>query len=188
MLKVYVPELEYFNEATATFGKIKAQTLRFEHSLLSLAKWESKWHKPYIEPSVPIKNRNTKKTEEEARDYFRCMCLDSDVNPLTFALLPPIVIAQLYSYINDPMTATWFSNKTNQSGSREVITAELIYYWMITLGIPFECQKWHINRLLTLIRVCNLKQQPAKKMSKSEILKRNSALNAARKRQMRTNG
>ncbi len=188
MLQIEVPETEYFDESTSTFGKIPRKVLHLEHSLLSISKWESKWHKPYL-GSPNIKPEKQQKTDEEIFDYIRCMSIDKDVDPNTFRFIPPKEVDRIREYINDPMTATWFSNRPDQKrGSREIVTSEVIYYWMIALNIPFECQKWHLNRLLTLIRVCNLKQQPPKKMSKSAISKQNAAINAARRSRMGTKG
>lgn len=186
MLQINVPNIEYYDERTNTFGRINGCTLNLEHSLLSISKWEAKWHKPYIEsPNSP---KSKAKTPEEQLDYIRCMCLDKNVDPLLFNFLPVEVVLKIKTYIDDPMTATWFSDRDNHQNPKEIVTSELIYYWMIALGIPFECQKWHLNRLMTLIRVCNLKQQPSKKMSKRDIMRRNQSLNAARRSRMGSKG
>lgn len=186
MLQISVPDMEFYDERTNTFGKIKGGTLNLEHSLLSISKWEAKWHKPYMEsPNLPAEKR---KTQEEQLDYVRCMCLDKNVDPLLFNFLPAESVMKIKAYIDDPMTATWFTERDNPRGSKEIVTSELIYYWMIALEIPFECQKWHLNRLLTLIRVCNRKQQPEKKMSRRDIMSRNRALNAARRNRMGSKG
>ena len=116
------------------------------------------------------------------------MTLNRHVPDEVYGCLTRSSIKQINEYISAPMTATWFNKDVTGRGSREQITSELIYYWMIALNIPFECQKWHLNRLLTLIRVCNLKNQPSKKMSRREIMSRNAALNAARRKQLGTNG
>ena len=127
-------------------------------------------------------------TSEESIDYIRCMTITQNVDPLVYNSITPEIFNEVQEYIELPMTATWFNDRREGSPSREVITSELIYYWMIALNIPFECQKWHLNRLLTLIRVCNIKNAPPKKMSKREIMERNRALNAMRKKQMHTKG
>lgn len=180
MLKITVPEREAFDESTNEFIYIKEQTLCFEHSLVSLSKWESKWCKPFL-------SNIKEKTVEEALDYFRCMCITQNVKPEVFNFLTEENIKDLNDYINQPMTATWFRDDEKGS-SREIITAEIIYYWMINFNIPFECQKWHLNRLLTLIRVCSIKSQPPKKMSRSEAMSRNRALNEARKAAAHSHG
>lgn len=158
----------------------KEQTLQLEHSLVSLSKWESKWCRSFL--SKPPA------TTEETIDYIKCMTLTKNVNPNAYANLTTENIEQIKEYINAPMTATTFSDNKKGGRNNEIVTSELIYYWMISLQIPFECQKWHINRLLTLIRVCNVKNQPPKKRSKREIMSRNAALNAARRQQLNTNG
>lgn len=179
MLKIYVPQREFFNEETNEFVTVKGTTLTLEHSLLSISKWESKWHKPFM--------TKESKTIEEIVSYIECMTLNSISDPNVFKAITNKNLKEVQDYISDPMTATTFSDMHNKP-SREIVTSELIYYWMIALNVPFECQKWHINRLLTLIRVCNIKSQPAKKMNKREILNRNRALNAARRKALNTTG
>ena len=180
MLKITVPSSEQWDESKQEFVYTKECTLELEHSLVSLSKWESKWCKPF--------NSKTDKTYEETIDYIRCMTLNSNVDPSVYSCLTNENINEINSYIEAPMTATWFSKGPKGAPNSEQITAELIYYWMIALGIPFECQKWHLNRLLTLIKVCNIKNQPPKKMSKREIMSQNAALNAARRKQLNTKG
>lgn len=180
MLEIMIPAVEQWDESNQEFINTKEQTLRLEHSLVSLSKWESKWCKPFL-----TKNE---KTEEELIDYIRCMTITKNVNPNVFRNLTSSNVDEIVKYIDAPMTATTFYEGDRKGANREITTSEIIYYWMVTFNIPFECQKWHLNRLLTLIRVCNVKNQPAKKMSKQEILSRNAALNAARKKQLNTNG
>lgn len=176
MLIINVPDAEVFDSSKNEFHNIKGQTIALEHSLVSISKWESKWHKPFLHNKDP-------KTTEEILDYVRCMTLTQNVNPILYKALTKENIEAIMKYLEDPMTATWFSKKEEpKRATREIVTSEIIYYWMIALNIPFECQKWHINRLLTLIRVCNEKNAPTKKMSKKEILSRNRALNAARRK------
>ena len=185
MLEITIPPVvsEQFDESKNEFvysTVLEEQTLQLEHSLVSLSKWESKWCKPFIS--------HKEKTVEEILDYIKCMTLNDNVDPEVYKHLTVGNFNEVHEYINAPMTATTFSADRNGKGSREIITAELIYYWMITLNIPFECREWHLNQLLTLIRVCNIKNSPPKKMSKSEIAKRNAALNAARRKQLNTTG
>lgn len=182
MLTVEIPTCEWYDEEHNKFVQIKGTTLQLEHSLVSLSKWEAKWHKPFLD-------KNTPKTNEETIDYIRCMTITQNVDPKIYMMMPRDVLKQINDYIEDPHTATWFSeDQKNGRQNREIITSELIYYWMVALQIPFECQKWHLNRLLVLIRVCNVKNTPPKKMSKAEILKRNRALNNSRKQALNTNG
>lgn len=180
MLTITIPASEMWDEKNEKFVDIKECTLQLEHSLISLSKWESKWCKPFL--------FTKEKTEEETLDYVRCMTLTTRVSPEVYYGLTSENIKAINTYIEAPMTATCFRADRNGRGNREIVTSELIYYWMIALNIPFECQKWHLNRLLTLIRVCNIKNQPAKKMSRREIMSRNAALNAARRKQLGTNG
>lgn len=179
MLKITIPDSEYYDSTTETFINVKGCTLELEHSLVSLSKWESKWCKPFI---------STNKSHEETIDYVRCMTLTPHVDPNVYMNLSNDNIIAINEYIKSPMTATWFSNENKRGGNNETITSELIYYWMIALNIPFECQKWHLNRLLTLVKVCNIKNQPPKKMSRNAILKQNAALNNARRLKHNTKG
>nr|DAQ19166.1 MAG TPA: hypothetical protein [Caudoviricetes sp.] len=180
MLRITIPAVEQWDEEKQEFVTTKEQTLQLEHSLVSLSKWESKWCKAFL-----TKNE---KSFEETLDYIKCMTLTQNVDPKVYNYLTNGNIAEVNRYIEAPMTATYFSDDKNGKVSREQVTSELIYYWMIALNVPFECQKWHLNRLLTLIKVCNIKNQPPKKRSKREIMNRNAALNAARRKQFNTRG
>lgn len=180
MLQITVPAARLWDEGNERFIRTNEQTLQLEHSLVSISKWESKWCKPFLSTN--------KKTTEETIDYIRCMTLTQNVNPNVYVALTNENILQVNDYIEAPMTATTFSEDKSGKSNREIITAELVYYWMIALGIPVKFEKWHINRLLTLIRVCNIKNQPPKKMSQSEIMRRNAELNAARRKQFNTKG
>lgn len=179
MLTITIPDSELFNEATQEFLTVKGQTITLEHSLVSVSKWESKWKKPFLGMD--------QKTEEEIIDYIRCMTITQNVNPSIYAGLTRDNLKEIIAYIDDKMTATTFKNQ-QQKHSREIITAEIIYYWMIELGIPFECQKWHLNRLLTLVNVCSIKQAPAKKMSRKDAMMQQSQLNAARRAKYKSRG
>jgi hypothetical protein len=180
MLQITIPAVEQWDERKQEFVTTKEQTLQLEHSLVSLSKWESKWCKAFL--------TKQEKTLEETLDYIKCMTITQNVDPEVYNYLTNKNIDEINKYIEAPMTATYFSDDKTVKTSREQITAELIYYWMIALNIPFECQKWHLNRLLTLIRVCNIKNQPPKKRSKKEIMSRNAALNAARRKHLNTKG
>lgn len=181
MLQISVPMgTEQWDEVNQVFIYPKACTLQLEHSLVSLSKWESKWCKPFL--------TKQEKTLEETLDYVRCMTLTPNVNPEVYQYLTTSCIDQIYRYIDAPMTATTFREDKTSKRNHEQVTAEIIYYWMVTLNIPFECQKWHLNRLLTLIRVCNVKNAPPKKMSRREIFSRNTALNAARRKRLHSRG
>ncbi len=180
MLQIIVPEGEQWNEISETFIRVKEHVLQLEHSLVSLSKWESKWCKSFFSKEGM--------TLEQTIDYIKCMTVTKNVDPNVYKFLTTKNIKEINSYIEAPMTATYFSDNNRKGSGREQITSELIYYWMIALNIPFECQRWHLNRLLTLIRVCEVKNQPPKKMSRREIANRNAALNAKRRKQLNTKG
>lgn len=175
MLKITIPPGEQYDEVNNLFIVSKEQPLQLEHSLVSLSKWESKWCKPFLSKE--------EKSIEETLDYIRCMTVTQNVDPKVYNLLTDKNIDEINAYIDAPMTATTFSQQKGPI-NKSVITAEIIYYWMVTFNIPFECQKWHLNRLLTLINVCSIKSQTPKKMSAKE--RRN--LNAARRKAHKTRG
>ena len=180
MLQVTIPATEQWDESTEEFITSKEQKLLLEHSLVSVAKWESKWNKPFLSSVEKL-------TAEESIDYVKCMTLNKDVDSSVYTRIPKDIMETISGYITAPMTATILPKERGR-GSREPITSELIYYWMVALTIPFECQKWHLNRLITLIGVCNLKNKPPKKHSKRQIMSRNAALNAVRRQKLGTSG
>ena len=180
MLQITIPAREMWDERNNEFVYTNEQTLQLEHSLISLSKWESKWNKPFLSKES--------KTYEETLDYVKCMTLTQKVSPEIYANLTDENMRDIQRYIEAPMTATTFSEEKNTKGNREIVTSELIYYWMIALGIPMECEKWHLNRLLTLVRVCNIKNSPPKKMGKNAIMSRNASLNAARRKRLNSKG
>lgn len=180
MLYITIPGRELFDERTSRFIRTKETRLQLEHSLVSVSKWESKWKKPFFSKNA--------KTPEETRDYIRCMTITQNVNPNVYYALTPALIKQVTDYIQDPMTATWFrerpqdKNASNQPHS--MITSELIYYWMTVANIPMDCEKWHLNRLFTLIRICNEKNGEKPKMSKADrraLIAQRRAASAAKK-------
>ena len=182
MLTIEIPiDPEGWDEAKQEFVESRTQSLQLEHSLISLSKWESKWHKPFL---------STKEmTDEETLDYIKCMTLTKNVKPDVYSHITRENMNDVVNYISDPMTATTFYKDEKGANNRETVTSELIYYWMIASNIPFDpCQKWHLNRLITLIRVCGIKNTPPKKRSRREIMSRNAALNAARRQQMNSKG
>lgn len=181
MLKLVVKGQDFYDERTGEFCMTKDTTLNLEHSLIAISKWESKWHKPFLSSEA--------KTNDELIDYIRCMTISQNVDPKVYYGLSMDDMKTIESYMGDEMTATKFNDRSKRSGSRsQVITSELIYSWMVSLQIPFECEKWHINRLLTLIRVCNIENSPKKRMKNKDVLKQNSQLNEARRRAMHTTG
>ena len=179
MLTVRIPAREIFDEQTLCFRRTKAAALTLEHSLISISKWEAQWRKPFFsfEP----------KTDEELFSYIRCMSLSPNVDSVTVRMMPMETLREITEYIDAPMTATTVCTEQN-GGGREIVTSELIYYWMIMLGIPFECEKWHFNRLITLIRVCSEKNKPPKRQSVRQRYTNQAALNAARRAHYHTMG
>ena len=179
MLYLTVSSGEIFDEATWTFTEIKPTVIQLEHSLLAISKWESKWKKPFMSTK--------QKTDEEFRDYVRCMTINRNVDPNVYYRLTASDYRKIDDYIHDPMTATVFRNTKKDRPSSKVVTSEQIYFWMCQAQIPFEAEKWHLNRLMTLIRIYSVENNP-KKMSKNDIYKDNKALNAARKAQHHSRG
>ena len=179
MLEITIPEQDIYDEKTQTFGISPGATIRLEHSLASLSKWESMWEKPFLS--------NDPKTTAETNSYIKCMCLN-EVPEEIWTRLTSADRLTISKYNEAKMTATWFTDITNRPPSREIITAEIMYYWLVTLTIPFECQFWHLNRLLPLVKVCNLKNSPTKKMNTSDAGPRQRALNARRQAALGTKG
>lgn len=180
MLQIMVPASEKYDESRGEFIYNNAVTLKLEHSLLSISKWEARWNVPFLD--------NRQKSNEEMIDYIRCMTLNSKVSPEVYYGLTAENYNDISKYINSSMTATTFHEQHGGKSSSEIITSELIYYWMVTYNIPFECEKWHLQRLLTLIRICNIKNEPNKRMNKRSILEQNRAINAARRSRMHSRG
>lgn len=185
MLEIVVPEGEFFDEAKNEFVYVDQTVLQLEHSLISLSKWESKHHRAFLKKNPP-------KTYEETVDYIRCMTINSKVDPEVYRHLGSANIQKIHDYIDNPMTAVYFPKEKEGAHNRDTVTSELIYYWMIACGIPFECQKWHLNRLMALIKVCNIKnsQKPGRKqrrMDRDSIRARNE-LNEARLKKYNTTG
>lgn len=195
MLTITIPDLELFDEDTSTFSTIKGQTIALEHSLVSISKWEAKWKEPYLSDKP--------KTVAQSIDYVKCMTITQNVNPLLYKNISNDTMEKIQEYINDPMTATWINKSGKQQNPNgmtqkagpngRVITSELVYYWMFESGIPMDCQRWHFNRLMTLIRVCSEERKAAdptnkKKLSPRDMARSRSALNAQRKAHMHTRG
>lgn len=182
MLKLQIPSTELYDERTNEFLYTDAFEVELEHSLVSMSKWEAYYNKPFLSKK--------ERTTEEVLYYIRCMA-NEELTDQQLSLLALYNMKQIEEYIKAPMTATWFTKQEGESrskGSGEAVTSELVYYWMVALNIPFECQHWHLNRLLTLIQICNVKNKPPKKMSRSSILKNNAALNKARRAKMHSKG
>lgn len=178
-LTITIPKFELFNDQTNEFINVKEHSLVLEHSLVSISKWEAKWNKPFLS--------KTPMSHAESVDYIRCMTMTQNIDPNVYLGVTNKIIDQVAAYIDSPMTATTFRADNQSRKSSKIVTSEVIYYWMIALNIPFECQRWHLNRLLTLIKVCNAESSP-KKMSQKDIYKQNKALNAARKKKLNTKG
>lgn len=182
MLTIYIPKTEVYNEVINEFHTLPAYSVDLEHSLFSISKWEAIYKKPYLD--------DAKKTDKETLAYIQCMALTSNIPDEAYSRIPNSEITKISNYITDSMTATWFSkdNESKNPFAKPIITSEVIYYWLVSMQIPFECQHWHLNRLLTLVRVIHEKNKPQKKMSKRDLASRNHALNEARRAQLNTTG
>jgi hypothetical protein len=183
MLTITIPETEFFNEQTQRFEPVEKTTITLEHSLVSLSKWEQKWKKPFL--------GREQRTTPETLDYIHCMLVKPKNLPdHYFRAIRDEDITKISEYINDTMTATWFNDsKSGGRQSAEIVTAEIIYFWLIALQIDFRVEKWHLNRLLTLVRVVNIKNDPKKKMMpRKEQLSQQRDLNAERKARLGTTG
>ena len=174
MLEIAIGDTELWDPKAERFYKVKGQTLTLEHSLVSLSKWESKWHKPFLSGEAL--------TNDEILDYIRCMTVNRNPDPLVYNCLTDAQYKEIEDYIADPHTATWFSNSGKEPGQKTVITAERIYHLMFSYGIDKDCEKWHLNQLLTQIRVEYEESKPKKKRSARELADHHRALNAARRK------
>lgn len=186
MLEIRLEERELFDERTSEFVTLKPVTLKLEHSLLSISKWEAKTHKRFVASKTETDDR----TYAETIEYVKCMTLNKDVPDIVYDTLGREHIDKINEYISDSMSATTFKNNEVQKSARngEAVSSELVYYWMTAFNIPFECEKWHFNRLMTLINICSIKNKPPKKMSKGATMKNNAALNAARRKAHHSKG
>lgn len=179
MLSINIPDQELFDNQTQEFITLHGGKLVLEHSLLSVYKWESKWKKPFLSKK--------EKTPEESRDYIRCMVVSGEIDPILYCFIPDQIISKVDDYINDPMSATTFQ-KTNEPQPRDIVTAEIIYWEMTVLNIPIEFETRHLNHLLSLIKVCSIKNGPAKKKSKKERIEENRKRNEMNKKFFNTKG
>lgn len=180
MLTITVLGAEHFNEETQEFTTEGDVILELEHSLVALSKWESIFEKPFLGIG--------EKSNEEVLGYIEAMVITPNVPAEVFSRLSQTNYDAINDYIDSKRSATWFADTPNAPKSREIITSELIYYWMIALTVPIECEIWHLNRLFSLLKICNIKNSKPKKMTKNELAQRNSALNAQRKAQLGTTG
>jgi hypothetical protein len=182
LLQLWVGQDEFLDSETNRFIKTGGTLLMLEHSLASLSKWEETWEVPFI---------STNRTTEQTIDYIRCMVLNPDVDDTVLSRLRDPDIVAINEYIGRKMTATTIAESNTKDSNKRVITAELLYHWMIGNSIPMECQYWHLNKLLMLIRVISEENTPPdkrKKMSRAEIMERNRRLNAERRQQMNSKG
>lgn len=181
MLSIEIKPREFFNEKTSEFITVKGGTLKLEHSLVSISKWESKWKIPFLSEQ--------KKTKKQIDDYIRCMSINGDPDPFLIASISSEDKNRIIDYIEEKQTATCFTDLGDKKNGRsEIITSEQIYFWMIQYSIPHEYEKWHLSRLLTLIEICNRENVPSKKMTQAEIMAKNKALNAERKAKLHSRG
>lgn len=191
MLEIEIPEHEVYDERLNQFFTVPSVNLKLEHSLLSLSRWEEKWHEPYFGRA----GEKTQHSDEQTKDYIKCMCITRGLPDEFFDTLDQSTINKIAEYISDPHTATTFSKANNNAPTnRQTVTAELIYYWMLKAQIPFECEKWNLSKLLTLIRVCEVmdsRHAPKtnkKRPSKASMAAARREMNAARRNQLNTSG
>lgn len=180
MLKIVIEGEEFYNEEEKTFETINDVHLELEHSLVSVSKWESIYEKPFLTPGV--------KSSEEIFDYIKAMVLTPNVDLDVLYTCSQKNLDKIQQYIDSNQSATTFGVMPERRGPGEIITSELIYYWIVSFNIPFECQYWHLNRLFSLIRICNIKNSKPKRMSRNEIAQRNRELNAQRREKLGTSG
>lgn len=180
MLKIDIDEEELYDEETSTFLTIDSVSFELEHSLLSLSKWEAKYQKPFLS--------DVQKTPEETTEYILCMITTPGITHEHLKYANKQVFETIHDYINSAQSATTFGDLPKSQSAKETITSELIYYWMVAFNIPFECETWHLNRLLSLVRICNIKNSKPKKMSRHEMAQRNRELNAKRRAELGTSG
>lgn len=174
MLEIEVSATELWDPVAERFYSVKPVTLVLEHSLVSVSKWEAKWHKSFfLEDGM---------SNEEILDYIRCMTVNRTVDPLVYRCITNEHLEKVREYIDDSHTATWFSESKDERSKKRIFTTELLYFYMFSYGIPIDCEKWHLNRLLTLLRVCYEETKPKKKMSKSELANHHRAINKARRK------
>lgn len=183
-----VPAGEFFNDETDEFFYTKESILELEHSLAAIARWESKWKKRFLDTGGLFKNEKVQKTPEEFFDYIRCMTLNEPEDKHCYRALTPIQLNVITAYINDTATATTFSDQEQRKFSSQQISAEIVYFWMTQLHIPFECENWNFNRLLALIRVCSIKSQKPKKRPQRDVITERKRLNAERQAKYNTRG
>jgi hypothetical protein len=180
MLTLIIPGNEFWDEAANEFLTRGDIVLELEHSLVSLSKWESKFEKPFL--------GDQEKTTEEILEYIKIMIVTPNLPPDIFSKLTQNNISDINNYIDSKQSATTFGNMPKATGRKEIVTSELIYYWMVAFNIPFECESWHLNRLFSLIRICNVKQSKPGKQDKHAIAQRNRELNEQRRAQLGTAG
>lgn len=179
MLELHISETELWDPVSEKFLLVKEQSLPLEHSLLSISKWEEKWHKP-----MPLIN-NERLSGDEFLDYVRCMTISRNPDPLVYRCITAREVEAIMAYINDPHTATWFGNEKSGGNDKRPLTTELIYHLMFAFGVSKECEKWHLNRLMTQLRVEYEESKPSKKKTPAEIAERHRMLNAKRRAEAR---
>jgi hypothetical protein len=179
VLTITIPEVELYDEVNNEFISIKEQKIQLEHSLISISKWEAKWKIPFLD--------SRQRSNESMIDYVRCMTVTPNVHPAAYNYIPKGEFDKVGNYIKDTMSATTLPEYRGKP-NREIMTSELLYYYVIANGIPIECQKWHLNRLMTLIRIFDVKNTKGKKMPLKEVYQNNTALNEARRAMYNSKG
>lgn len=181
MLKLSLPKQETWNEETEEFEMIGGREVELEHSLYTISGWEAKWKKAFS-------NRKGLQHDEFLDYIMNFMCQTRDLPQEAWLTITQNELKQILAYIDDPMTATTIKNQNRSKKSKTFVTSELIYYYMSQFGIPFECEHWHLNRLMILLDVCSSKSSPPKKMSKADAAKAQAAQNAAMRKRFGSKG
>lgn len=172
---------ETFDSEKEEFGVFGGIEVDLEYSLYTISLWESKW-------KIPFMSNSDKLTKEQEIGLYEAMCLTPNVDRVMWGLLTLPLKKDIFQYMGDSMSATTINNKNRRPGHHEIITTEIIYYWMSSFNIPYSCDRWHFNRLLRLIEVAFIKQSPPKKMGKREAMQQQRELNAARRAMYNTKG
>lgn len=180
MITIHFEEMEYYDEQLNRFYTLPPKVVNFEYSLAAVAEWEAIWKIPLLNTELGVDS-----------DMFLslAMCMSDDRELLEY-YLDDTEKAELHKYLSDSQTATTInsSQNGNTTGRGKVYTAEEIYALMFMNGIPIEWESRNLNRLLVILRIISIYQNPPKKMSQQDVMKQNARLNRERKNKYKTKG